>query len=527
MIKDKKSRTGAIAGIAAGLIFCLVFSIIVMSASLNCTITLNGTCTETVVLYIQNDTGGYSNAHVQNVSVGDIYNHTVCCDADSIGDTLTTSCEDSVFLKLSGLTNAHIEQPGGGGNYEVDACISAVTGIVNCTYPTGSCGSNQACLGSMASDGSSNATNAHFGGCNEYGTNICCGVGVPPTGITPLLNSTIPAHNYTSEDLWCSFVPLDDDEGQLYANISWIKDGVINSTNSSVSVTNGSQFIDILNADYTAKNEYWNCSVQICDSTSLCGSFVNSSALKIRNAPPSNVTLISPANGGTTFDRIPKLDWINATDIDGDALTYNFTMLCYPSCSADNRQKSGIAGSTNNSQGELNYFSDDGDYYNWSIASFDGEDYNNSLESKLNMQSQVTLSLLKDSVDFGLKNPGDSDNTSDNSPEPLALQNDGNCHVDVNLSAYNSLWSSAEMPSNYFRYATGNNTGENGSFVWETSTTEWTNIPLANITAISWLNWSNLTDSARIDIHIKAPLGEGEGQKNSLLQFTGWYVKIT
>ena len=537
MIKDRKIYEngeldagfvrGVIVFLAAVMLF-LVFvnSVFVRGSNLNCSIMPSGDCAETAILYLQNETGGYWNAHAENVS-SVTYNYVICCDANDIGDTITTNCDDATLLKLSAVSNAHVQQPSV-GTYGVDACISATTGSMSCTYPTTGCSPGQACLASMASSEGDDTTNAHISNCSHYSTDICCGLGTFPSNPSPILNSSDPTLNRTAQNLWCSFVPDDIDGGTLYANITWLNNSIKVTTNSSISVTNGTQFVDIINSDYTTKHDNWTCSVQICDSINLCSNWVNSSILNILNTPPAAPTLLTPQDGNITEDRSPTFTWSAPSDADGDSFTYNHFTECNPACSADNKKSTGIAGTTHTITGDLDYFWDDGDYYEWYVGAYDGEDYGaNASNWNFSIQSQVVLSLLNSSINFGTKNIGETDDTTDDTPSPFSVQNDGNCHMDMNISADDLLWDTQPTPSSYFQYKVDNYTGKEGAFNWSSSTTTWTNIPVTNTTFVSWFNYSDATDSAEIDIRIDVPLDEPAWDKNAMIQFTGHYVKIT
>lgn len=502
----------------------LFFVLFVRGANLNCSIMPSADCAETKILFLENETGGYWNAHAQNASEAS-YDYTICCDANDLGDTLNTNCDDGTFLKLSDVSNAHVQQPSV-DTYSVDACMSAASGDVNCEYVT-SCSSGYDCLASMASDGSANNTNAHLGDCDEYDTLICCGLGVAPNAITPILNSSDPTLNRTAQDLECSFIPTDNNPGDLYANITWIKDGIVNSTNSSLSVTNGTQYRGILSSGYTSKGEDWICSVEICDNSSLCNSLVNSSSLSVLNTPPPTPTLTTPEDGNITFDRTPTFTWGSVTDDDGDTVVYNISVECNPACSVDNRQVNDIASAEYTIPTELDYFWDDEDYYLWKVAAYDGEEQSSfSGEWNFSISTEVIISLPDSTINFGSKNIGDTDDTTDDTPSPLTVQNDGNCHIDINLSSDNLLWDTLPAASSNYRYKI-DNSSEAGSFNWSSSVTDWTNIPVSNNTVISWFNHTDATDLAEVDILIDVPLDEPTGDKNSMLQFTGYYAKIT
>lgn len=158
------------------------------AATLTCSI-INSSenCRQTAVFSLQNDTGGFTNAHVQNATnVTAKYNFTLCCDSDvSVFDR----CSDgTAFLHLSNVTSAHAQMPNytqtftNATNYTVKACLSAHPSSVDCTVERNTSAlcssSDRTCLISMASSEppDANQTNAHVGPCSQYETKVCCKV---------------------------------------------------------------------------------------------------------------------------------------------------------------------------------------------------------------------------------------------------------------------------------------------------------------------------------------------------------------
>ncbi|MFC2143889.1 hypothetical protein ACFLQO_00800 [Candidatus Aenigmatarchaeota archaeon] len=127
---------------------------------------------------MENETGGYWNAHAQLVTDGS-YAYVVCCSS-SVATLDNTSCADVTVLKLSDTTDAHVQagNHSGGGEYSEDVCLSAPdqTGSIECKYTNSACGSDYECLASIASSESAddNMTNAHIADCDRYKKNVCC-----------------------------------------------------------------------------------------------------------------------------------------------------------------------------------------------------------------------------------------------------------------------------------------------------------------------------------------------------------------
>ena len=133
------------------------------------------------------------------------------------------------------------------------------------------------------------------------------------------------------------------------------------------------------------------------------------------------------------------------------------------------------------------------------------------------MFSLIAMSLPTKTVNFGSMNVTDKKNTTDPGLSQLVIQNDGNCLLNITING-TALWSSAALPSDYFRFKIDNST-EPGSFTWASSLTSWTNVPASNLLAIVELIWSEATDTVEIDLLVEVPGDESPGNKSSTLTF--------
>ncbi|KHO52789.1 MAG: hypothetical protein QT05_C0015G0002 [archaeon GW2011_AR13] len=251
-----------------------------------------------------------------------------------------------------------------------------------------------------------------------------------------------------------------------------------------------------------------------------------SSNLTILNTLPT-VTLVSPNNPNTTTNRTPQFVW-SASDDDNDALTYGLNLTCYYNqndrCESYDRYISGINDVNYIITQYLEALSDNNYYYNWSVKASDdsGVTYGNYAlpKRRINIQSNIMLSLVNDTVSFGtLQFQGTADTTT-NSPWPFLLQNDGNCLLNVSTNA-TDLWNSIVNPNNYYKFKVDNQTGEEGSFNSQLSNISWSQMPANTEIMIVQLNWSDVTDSAEIDILVEVPTDEGSGDRSSSVVFTG------
>jgi hypothetical protein len=127
-----------------------------------------------------------SNSHAQLASQSG-YPNRVCCGAVP---GLTTSCTQTnskVLLRLSDLTNAHVEN-NSFSNYQHPVCLYTPEGNMECGYSPdcSSLGSDYACVA-----GISNGWNAHVSDCTGqgiYSLKVCCrfvDTGAPVTAISP------------------------------------------------------------------------------------------------------------------------------------------------------------------------------------------------------------------------------------------------------------------------------------------------------------------------------------------------------
>ncbi len=244
----------------------------------------------------------------------------------------------------------------------------------------------------------------------------------------------------------------------------------------------------------------------------------------VANTPPTTPTLLSPEDGNITTNRTPKFSWNPSTDADNDPVNYTLNITCIGGCSDDNREYS-TTDTNFTLPAELRYFGDDGYYYVWNVRAWDGYDYSGHSETRnFTVNTKVVLTLINDTVNFGSMMIGQTDNTTDDDPPPFMIQNDGNCFIDVNISASDLLWDTKATASEFFQYKADNTTGEEKSFNWSASLTAFTNVPTVDDIFLKHLNYTDSSDSAEIDLKIEVPLDEPAGDKSSIIVLTGMYV---
>jgi len=273
----------------------------------------------------------------------------------------------------------------------------------------------------------------------------------------------------------------------------------------------------------TKKNQNWSVCVTPND-LKIDGATTCSNSLIINNSLP-NVTLLSPENGNITTNRTPVFSW-SGSDDDGDSLTYemNITLTALSTCSEQSRHITSISSTSHIPTSELRCIIDNGDYYNWTVRATDGNFGPWASPTRnISIQSLVSVSLPNSTVEFGSIADLQTNDTSDNSPRPFLIQNDGNVPLNVTINASN-LWVTQTNPSTSYQFKTANNTLENGSFNWAQSITTYTNMPISPTLCVARLNYTDATDTAEIDINITVPTDEGAGLKRSYVSYVASYA---
>ncbi len=344
----------------------------------------------------------------------------------------------------------------------------------------------------------------------------------------PKINSTYGT-NYTTENLTGFDNLIDPDGDFINVTVQWFNNSVLHLTQDyNNSYANGTLFQASLTQGNTTKHQNWTFGMRLFDGLTYT-SWANSSALEIRNTPPSMPILNTPQDASSTTDRTPNLGWLGLSDVDGDTKTYEINVTCAHTSGGscvnkgdDTRHITGISGLSHDLASELLYLYDNGYQYNWSARAYDGEDYSDwSSFRRINISALIEVSLPVDSINFGTLAHLSTNETSDDSPAPFLIQNDGNVLVNVTIGATN-LWNTAQNPSAYYQFKIANYTAENASFNWVKSIVTYTNMfsDVSPSLAIAYLNNTNATDTAEIDINVTVPSNEGPNAKSSSVTLT-------
>ncbi|MBI4154099.1 LamG domain-containing protein, partial [Candidatus Woesearchaeota archaeon] len=285
--------------------------------------------------------------------------------------------------------------------------------------------------------------------------------------------------------------------------------------------------LETVEAWTSKKGENWSACITpndgLADGPTNC-----SIGLVVTNTRPSNVTLLLPTNGNYTITtRNVTFNWTAAIDLDNDNITYNLSIQCYSfsggGCSpSDNKMITGIGTPYYTLEDDLRYLWDNNYYYNWTIIACDDSLCNAStLHFNFSVVSQVIIDLVNDTVNFSARLPGEYINTTNGSVGPLVIRNEGNVHLEVNISG-ERLFSSGSFPSSNYRYK-ARNMSTMKAFN-SSSTFDWTNVPEVNQTPIKGFNYTSTNNDGIIDIEVTVPTDEPAGSKTSVLTFTGRYI---
>ncbi|MFH1289873.1 MAG: hypothetical protein ABIH92_00520, partial [Nanoarchaeota archaeon] len=250
--------------------------------------------------------------------------------------------------------------------------------------------------------------------------------------------------------------------------------------------------------------------------------------------------LDSPENNASLINRSPTVNWTfydadNDQDhnpsFPNDDLLFDFILACYHesggSCSDDNRAASNLEDNEYVIVPELRYLIDEGYYYNWTVMAKDNDGDGEWFDPwwRFNIESYVDIILLIDEVNFSNLDPEGSNDTTDDSPPPFVIENNGTVFVNISLNA-SALWSTEPGESSYYQFKIDNHTylgSEHNSFDYGASATEWTDMPIGVFNGVNRtvdLNYSAATDTCEVDIRIAAPPGEPGGeQRSSIITF--------
>ena len=372
-----------------------------------------------------------------------------------------------------------------------------------------------------------NSSSSSYGNCIGFFCGIATANNVPNDPVVHLNSSD--GNNKTLQELHCFGNLTDPDGDKMNVSVEWYVNNTFNfSLEYNGSYSNGSLFVAALNFSNTTKNEVWGCGMRVFDVGISDSSFINSTLdvnITILNTLPI-VALDYPLYNQSTTNRTLNFSWTGSDD-DGDTLEYelNVSLVASSLCTDSDRYiEKTTLGTTSNYIMDpfLRCLWDNLDYYNWTARAHDGDGFGewNASARNLTISSDVSVSLPVYEINFGKMNISDNDDTTDNDPKPLVIQNDGNAYLNISLNV-SSLWDSVVLPDSSFTFKINNVT--DGCFHHANSTTSFTNAPVTKVDVIRKLNFSfyqTACNNATIDINVSVPSDEPDGNKTSFITLT-------
>jgi len=138
--------------------------------------------------------------------------------------------------------------------------------------------------------------------------------------------------------------------------------------------------------------------------------------------------------------------------------------------------------------------------------------------TQANVQGTAIISMVAYEIDFGAVNQNANDDTSDDSPNPFEVRNDGNVNVNITVGA-TALWSGTTKVASDYQFKCGDYDSDECPAGSQTS---WASMPVSPATAQIIANMSSVTGDNVLesDIKIHVPVDEGAGSKTSAVTFT-------
>lgn len=264
---------------------------------------------------------------------------------------------------------------------------------------------------------------------------------------------------------------------------------------------------------------YYSANFQ-CNNTIGVKSEIANVNFTINSLP--TVDLLYPIGGENVTNRTPEFSW-QGNDINGDSLSYEIIIdehksgggaICF-----DSYEESALNNYFIPNQ-DLKCLSDYGYYYTWKVRAHDGMNWGPySDDEDFYVNALILVSLPNDEISFGSLDYLASNDTSDNSPAPLTIKNDGNVKINISASA-SQMWDVKDNDSEYYKVKVDNRSGFSNAFKWISSAFDWLNMSITGqVFLIDSLEYHDSQDSAEIDIYLEVPPNEGPGLKNSTIVF--------
>jgi len=281
------------------------------SSDLTCRLT-SGACSgtnEVSVFKLYDPAGNHAELSSQSN-----YSYKVCCAGEGLSNSCSATYKDTV-LRLSAITNAHVEKDTSSGYTGNEVCLSSATNPITCNYSNTTCsalGTNYVCLASISGD-----TNAHVGECATYTTKVCCdaSVVVDPCTAKVASNKFISAKD--ADIQLCSGADTTNPADPCYSvcwkgtgapvitNPNWVCGVCHDSSNNAVACTaDNSTFSWTMPSGYTTPTDYTLISSTTLTSPNPIVRFVNQDSTRRITLNTSNYS--TTCSSSTTVQLLPK-----------------------------------------------------------------------------------------------------------------------------------------------------------------------------------------------------------------------------
>jgi|GEM_PF-5927294 len=275
----------------------------------------------------------------------------------------------------------------------------------------------------------------------------------------------------------------------------------------------GGNHPEILAAEETDYGTSWSCRVFPVDDWDAAD-YWQTGSITI-NSPPATPTLTYPVQGNSSvFERNITFEWISSFDPDVDSMTSDFN-LTQATCADDYQENTSIGSYTS---GELCV----DQVYWWTVRNCDIYDQCSDWATAWNftIASVAGISFTVNNTDFGEMNISMTDNTSDDSPAPFAVENTGNVPLNVTIKANDDLFSSSGLGNSSFRYAA--RTADAAHY--QSAQTSWTDVAADYTALFTNLKYFAELNNASIDILVNVPNDEAPGAKEAVVSVQGEYT---
>jgi hypothetical protein len=235
------------------------------------------------------------------------------------------------------------------------------------------------------------------------------------------------------------------------------------------------------------------------------------------NSPPNAPVLTSPANSSqSTVDRTPLFQWNAASDPDNDPLTYHIQVSLVENFASFVYNVSDVGDLFYLVPANLDIESPYKSHF-WRVRANDGTVYGDySLIRNYSLYTSKSISFTIDNVDFKSLGPDQMNDTTDDSPSPFVLRNDGNIDINISINTSASPFSTETLNKKYFQAKTSDYEASTIKDI-PGSQTSWMNLTDTATDFIKEMDWEDDNDEVRIDINVTIPNKEPVGAKKATL----------